>query len=159
KSTRQQRAQENWNRKVAVWSGQHSEFLANGLRRNLVNQLFEQYSTENPSLSDEELIAKVEKDAFEAFNYTPAASAGQDAGGAAGAAAGAAGASKPDNPHAARNAADARAQAAASGTPTPITGGQGDRSAHQEIDLSKMKPGQFGALPKETQDKLMGITE
>lgn len=159
KTTRQQRAQENWDRKVAAWSGKHSEFLANGLRRSLVDQLFEKYSTENPNLSDEELIQKVEKDAFEAFNYTPAASAGQDAGGAAGAATGAAGASKPANPHADRNAADARAQAAASGTPAPITGGRGDRSVDQDIDLSKMKPGKFSTLPKETQDKLLGITE
>ena len=59
---------------LAAWESLHADFLGNTIRRNTVSSLFETLGAD-ASLSDEELIARVEKEAFEAFNYQPKAAA------------------------------------------------------------------------------------
>ncbi len=63
----------------------------------------------------------------------------------------------PKGKAAARNASDAKAQAAAAATPAPLSGGMGDRGREVAIDLDNMKPGDFKKLSKEDQNRLLGI--
>ena len=65
----------------------------------------------------------------------------------------------PANPHAVRNAADAAAQAQASGAPPAFQGGAGDRGHATTIDLTMVKPGDFGKLAKVDQDRAMGLLD
>jgi hypothetical protein len=138
-------AQDAWDAAVNAWQTKHADFLANQVRRDIVEGLFEKLGAD-PNLTNEQLIAQVEKQAFEAFNYTPpgAGDERQDTNPA------------PRSPHAARNAADAAAIAAAGSAPPTISGGLGDRGRTTGIDVMALKPGQFKNLPREKQAELLG---
>ena len=98
-------AEAAWQEKVSAWEAKNEEFLKNGWRRKIASDLFDQYGRD-PSLSDEDLIAKVEAEAFEAANW---------------------GTAPQDTQHAARNMRDAVAQATASAVPSPSAAGVGNR--------------------------------
>lgn len=137
----QAQAQAAWQERIAAWEGQHADFLANTIRRNTVSNLFESLGAD-ASLSDDELIKRVEKEAFEAFNYQPKTAAAAPAAG---------------NPHAQRNATDAAAASAASAAPPPPSAGTGNRGGPDSgIDLTAIKQGDFSKLPKAEQEKLLG---
>lgn len=136
----QAQAQAAWQEKISAWEARHADFLGNTIRRNTVSSLFETLGAD-ASLSDEELIARVEKEAFEAFNYQPKADAAPPVA----------------NQHAQRNAADAAAAAAASAAPPPPSAGTGNRGGPDSgIDLNAIKQGDFSKLPKAEQEKLLG---
>jgi hypothetical protein len=136
-----QSVQQAWDTAIGSWKESNADFLANPIRRNAVAGLLEQFGADE-SLTNEQVIAEVEKAAFEAFNWKPAA------GGAPAAAA---------NPHAARDAADRQAAARASAaTPPTLDGGVGGRGAPGGVDLQNLKPGQFSKLPRAEQEKLLG---
>lgn len=142
-AAKQGQAQANaaWQEKIAAWEGQHADFLSNTIRRNTVATLFDTLGGD-ASLSDDELIARVEREAFEAFNYRPTTAAAPAPGG---------------NPHARRNAADAAAAAAASAAPASLSAGTGNRGGPDSgIDLGAIKQGDFSKLPKAEQEKLLG---
>lgn len=56
---------------------------------------------------------------------------------------------QPVNPHASRNAADAKAQASASAAPDPSAAGTGDRGRQSFPGLKDLKDKEYNALPKE----------
>lgn len=69
------------------------------------------------------------------------------------------GRTKPDpkGPHDDRNKADAQASAKASGAPPAVTGGVSSGGGPAgNIDLEKLKPGQFSKLSKDQQEALLG---
>lgn len=137
----QQSAEEAWNAAIGEWKQSNAEFLANPLRRNAVAALLDEYS-KDPNLSDAELIEKVQREAFEAFNWaagTPAAGAGAA------------------DPHAARRRAEAAAAAAAAGMPGLPAGGVGGRGVSDSpVDLTTLKPGKFSTLSKADQERMLG---
>lgn len=135
-----QAAQTAWTERITAWETNNAEFLSNSVRRDTVARLFETLG-KDAALTDAQLIAKVEAEAFEAFNYAPKAAST---------------AATSRNPHGTRNAADAAAQAAASSAPSPAAGGMGDRGRDVGIDILKMKPGQFNKLTKEQQAAILG---
>ena len=60
-------------------------------------------------------------------------------------------------PHDARNKADAQAAAKASGAPPAVTGGVSSGGGPAgNIDMEKLKPGQFSKLSKDQQAALLG---
>ncbi len=129
----QQAAQLNWDSRLAAWKEDNAEFLSNGVRAGIVAQLLQQYGSDG-SMSDADLLAKVEQEAYEAFNFAPKV-------------AGAAGAADvqpvtpPANPHADRNRRDAIAQAQASNAASLPSGGVGNRG---------QRPGLPGSLTDAT---------
>lgn len=137
-----------WETRVTAWKEEHKAFLSNPLRHQMVSDLLERLGADQ-NLSDEDLLKQVAEAAYEAFNMTPP-------GAAAAAPAAGAGATTTDQ-HKERNASDARAAAAASATPPAVTAGVGGRGGpDQDIDLSKLKPGDFSKLPRDQQERLLG---
>lgn len=136
-------AEDAWTEQVGAWSAANAEFLSNPIRKDAVGRLMDQLGSD-PSLSNEQLLEKVEKAAFEAFNWkaepAPAASDGSK------------------DAHADRRAANAAAAAAASAVPGNLTGGVGGRGGPETaVDLDNIKPGSFSKnLTKEQQEKLLG---
>lgn len=136
----QAQAQAAWQEKIQAWEAQHADFLSNTIRRNTVSSLFDSLGND-PAITDDELIARVEKEAFDAFNYQPKTTAGASAA----------------NPHAQRNAADAAAASAASAAPPAMSAGTGNRGGPaSSVDMSAIKLGDFSKLPKAEQEKLLG---
>lgn len=133
-------AKDSWDSKALAWETKHADFLSNDIRKDAVQALITKLSPSG--LGDDELLAEVERQAFEAFGYKTAAKEPEPV--------------VPVNPHAARNAADAKAIASASNTPSPLTGGTGDRSLDVGVDLNTMKLGDFKKLSKEQQAKMLG---
>lgn len=113
-------ATQAWQVKVTAWEEQNKDFLANPIRRKAVNDLMTALEADPANkLSDEELLEKVQEQAFEAFNWqhpvapaTPAVPA--------------------VNP---RQVAAARAAAAASSAPPAVTGGVGNAALAGKLDL------------------------
>jgi|GEM_PF-1337689 len=133
----QQQAQAHaWQQIIGPWEEKHAEFLANPIRRNAVNELIAALDSDpNTRLSDQELLAKVEAAAFEAFNWQPQAATAQ---------------ATP------RSLATARALAAASATPPPPIRGAGSALTAAGINLETLRPGQFSKLPPHVQKELLG---
>lgn len=131
----QQQAQ-SWNQKIGAWVEQNQDFMANPIRADAVAGLIQKLGAD-PNVTDDDLLKQVESAAFDAFNWTAAATPAP-------------------NKHAGRNAADAAAAAAASAAPPAITGGVGNRVTASGIDLTSLKPGTFSSLPKADQERLLG---
>lgn len=131
----EQQAQ-SWNQKIGAWVEQNQEFMANPIRADAVAGLIQKLGAD-PNVTDDDLLKQVESAAFDAFNWTAAATPAP-------------------NKHAGRNAADAAAAAAASAAPPAITGGVGNRVTASGIDLTSLKPGTFSSLPKADQERLLG---
>ena len=137
-------AENDWTQQVNAWSKENAEFLSNPIRNDAVRRLMDQLGAD-PSLSNEQLLEKVQAAAFEAFNWktepvTPADKVdGKD-------------------PHASRRAANAAAAASASAVPGQLNGGVGGRGGPEKVvDLDNVKPGSFSkSLTKEQQEKLLG---
>lgn len=137
-------AEDAWTEQVTAWSTTNADFLSNPIRKDAVGRLIDQLGAD-ASLSNEALLEKVEKAAFEAFNWktepvTPADKVdGKD-------------------PHASRRAANAAAAASASAVPGQLNGGVGGRGGPEKVvDLDNVKPGSFSKnLTKEQQEKLLG---
>lgn len=135
----EKQALNDWNTQVNTWKESNAEFLDNKVRRDAVSALMEEYG-KDPKLSNDDLLAKVEKEAFEAFNWNKTGAPATNA-----------------SPHAARNRADAAAAAAAAGAPGNIAGGVGNRGTDAgAVDLEKVKPGNFSKLSKADQEKMLG---
>jgi len=137
-----EKANQSWQTTVTAWREANAEFLGNAIRYNAVAALIDEIGKDG-SLSDTELLAKVEAQAYEAFNWQGARTeTGKQA---------------QATPHATRNATDARAASSASAQPGQITGGVGARGAPTgKIDLSTLKPGEFSKQSKAEQEKLLG---
>lgn len=141
----QQRAasEQAWLGKFNAWAERNAEFMANGIRNDQAVALINRYS-QDPNLTDEQVLEKAEKDLFEAFGWQPEGS----------------GAGKPEptpppapaNPHAARDARDAAAQSRASVAPDPAAGGAGDRGRRAFPAMLDLKDKDFNALPKEVRE-------
>lgn len=132
-----------WNAKVQSWEADNADFLANPLRRKAVNDLLAALDADPANrMTDEELLAEVQKQAFDAFNWQGAAQAPA--------------AAAAQNPMARRNANNARAAAAASAAPPAIAGGVSNASVAANINLEDMKPGEFKKLAKDVQQQLLG---
>lgn len=139
-----EQATQAWNAKVQSWEKDNADFLANPLRRKAVNDLLAALDSDPTNrMTDDELLAEVQKQAFDAFNWQGAA---QQV--ATGAAAG--------DPMAQRRAASARAAAAASAAPPAIAGGVSNAAMAQNVNLEDMKPGEFKKLAKDVQAQLLG---
>ncbi|MGO1000752.1 hypothetical protein [Lysobacter sp. CA196] len=144
-ASRQQAAQASWNDKIGAWATAHSTFMANPIRKKAVADLLAVLDTDGDgSLNDDELIAKMQEQAFEAFGWL---------------------APTPEQPQAipdpqaalrARQAAAARAAASASAAPPQVAGGAGTGSRDLTVDLSQIKPGDFKKIPESTQRALLG---
>lgn len=114
-------ANQAWNSKVSAWETANAEFLANPIRKKAVNDLLAVLDGDpNKRLSDDDLLAEVEKQAFEAFNWTGSPAAAAAAG---------------VDP---RMQAAARAAAAASSAPPAITGGVGNAALAGKVDLEAL---------------------
>jgi hypothetical protein len=131
---RQEAAQKAWQAKIGAWEKANADKLENAAYKDKVEELFTKFG-KDPSLSDDDLIAKVEEGAQAWVSQmakllglgekTPVAD--PDAVPAA-------------DPHAARNAKDATAQARASALPSAsVPGSAGNRSTR-------------GAIPGKVQD-------
>lgn len=140
-SMQQQAASEaattQWQEKVTAWQTENADFLANPIRRKAVGELMAELEASGEKLTDEELLAKVQETAFDAFNWT--------------ATPGAPAAPAVDQ----RAVANARAASAASAAPPSIAGRGGMGSRAVDIDLEALKPGQFKDLPKDVQAALL----
>jgi len=133
----QQQAQaQAWQQVIGPWEEKHADFLANPIRRNAVNELIATLDSDpHTRLSDEELLAKVEAAAFDAFNWQP----------------------KTATPHTTPRAlATARALAAASATPPPPVRGAGSALTGASVNLETLRPGQFSKLPPHVRKELLG---
>lgn len=146
----QQQAQQEsvnaaWQTKVSAWQQQHADFLANPIRRKAVDDLLVTLDSDpDNKLSDDELLAKVQETAFEAFNWNPAPAGGAPA------------ADPPAvNP---RQQAAARAAAAASATPPAITGGVGNAAAVAKADLEAIvsNPSKHAKQARQAIDSVLG---
>lgn len=137
----------SWAKTIHAWETENADFLANGYRRRIVKDLLEEYG-KDPNLSDDELIAKMQAEAFEAANWNPAggASATEDESTAPPA--------KPGNPHAARDARDAKAQASASAAPLAASAGAGNRGTRPGLpaNLVGVKGKDYDSLPKDLRE-------
>lgn len=137
-----EQATQAWNAKVQSWEKDNADFLANPLRRKAVNDLLAALDADPANrMTDEELLAEVQKQAFDAFNWQGTAQAPAAAA---------------PNPMAQRNANNARAAAAASAAPPAIAGGVSNASVAASINLEDMKPGEFKKLAKDVQQQLLG---
>lgn len=128
---------EDWTSKINAWVEANQDFCSNAVRLNAVQGLIQSIGAD-PNLSNEDLLKRVEKEAFEAFNWSSKGA---------------------DKPHAARNANDAAAAARASAAPPSLSGGMGvgNRGGGESgIDVAALKPGQFSKLPKAEQERLLG---
>jgi len=124
-----------WEQVIGPWQEKHADFLANPIRRNVVNDLIARLDSDpNNRLNDQELLEKVEAAAFEAFNWQPKTA-----------------------PAAAstRTLANARALAAASATPPPPVRGAGSALSAGTVNLETLRPGQFSKLPPHVQKELL----
>lgn len=130
-----QQAEQAWHQRISAWEQQNADFLANSIRRDAVANLLTRYGAD-PSIDNDALIAKVQAEAFEAFNWS-----GTSAPVVA-----------PANPHAARNAADARAQAAASSVPSLAAAGSGDRGRKSFPGITEIPDADYKNLPKEVRE-------
>lgn len=139
-----EQATQAWNAKVQSWEKDNADFLANPLRRKAVNDLLAALDNDPTNrMTDDELLAEVQKQAFDAFNWhgaVPQVAAGAAAG----------------DPMAQRRAASARAAAAASAAPPAIAGGVSNAAMAQSVNLEDMKPGEFKKLAKDVQAQLLG---
>ena len=131
-------AQQSWQQRITSWQDANADFLANAIRRGAVESLLAQYG-KDPSLDNDALLAKVEAEAFEAFNWGAAPAAGGDP-------------SVVVNLHAARNAADARAQAAASSAPSAAGAGSGDRGRKSFPGIQNISDADYKNLPPEVRE-------
>lgn len=134
----QAQSNQDWDAQMNAWVAANADFCANPLRVQALATLAQTIGAD-PKLTHEQVIAQMEKDAFEAFNWKRAPAAAAD--------------------HSARNAADAAAAAKASATPPPLSAGVGvggRGSGETGVDLSSLKPGQFSKLPKAEQVRLLG---
>lgn len=78
--TAAQQAANSFNEAALAWETANKDFMANPLRAQQMQQALELYAAAEPGLTHEDLLAKAAKAAFEAFNWTPAATtAAQDA--------------------------------------------------------------------------------
>lgn len=138
-----EQAAASWQASIKAWEAQHQEFLANGFRRNIVKTLLDEYG-KDASLSDAELLAKVEAEAFEAANWIKDNDAPAKPPAPATPAA---------NMHADRDARDARAIARASTAP-PAPGGAGNRGNRPGLPASLVgvKGRDYDSLPKELRE-------
>jgi len=133
----QQHAQAHaWQQVIGPWEEKHADFLANPIRRNAVNDLINALDSDpNRRLSDQELLAKVEAAAFEAFNWQPKTTPPQTTP---------------------RALATARALAAASATPPPPIRGAGSALTAASVNLETLRPGEFSKLPPHVRKELLG---
>ncbi len=138
-------AEQAWVGKFNAWSGKNADFMGNGIRSQMAIDLINLLS-QQPDLSDDEVFARAEKELFEAFNWT----------GKEGAPAAPAPAAAPTNPHARRDAIDAKAQAAASAAPRMAEGGVGERGRNAELDYKDVSYEQWKKLSPEKQKELLG---
>lgn len=139
----QQQASDDWTKAITSWSKENADFLANPLRSSAVNQVLAALEADpaTANLSNEELIARAQDIAFEAFNWK------REAAGAATPAQ-----VRPDP----RAVAAAHAASAASATP-PLPGrGAGSALTASQVKLEELKPGEFGKLPANVQKELLG---
>ncbi len=127
----------DWNTKITAWVETNAEFMANPIREQAVASLLEKYGKDG-SMSNADLLARVEKEAFEAFNYKPSTPAA------------------PANPNASRNAADAKAASAASSLGGTPAGGEGNRSTEGKSGIEGIKQGEFNKLSRAEQVELLG---
>lgn len=125
----------DWNNRMTTWIGDNAEFMANPLRADAVTSLVNKYGAD-PELSNEALLAKVQKDVFDAFNWAGKAVAAPAAS--------------------ARDIKDAQAAAAAGAIPGAPTGGEGNRSQAGKTGVENIKQGEFGKLSKADQEALLG---
>jgi len=124
-----------WEQVIGPWQAKHADFLANPIRRNVVNDLIARLDSDpNNRLNDQELLEKVEAAAFEAFNWQPKATPA---------------AASP------RALANARALAAASATPPPPVRGAGSALTANAVNLETLRQGQFSKLPPHVQKELL----
>lgn len=131
-----EQSEQAWKQRIGEWESTNADFLANSIRRNAVASLLEEYSKDS-SLSDADLLAKVEAEAFEAFGFAREVA---DATKAAG-----------KDLHAARNAADAKAQANASTAPT-FGAGSSDRGRKAVPGLVGLGDADWKNVPKEVRE-------
>lgn len=144
-ASRQQAAQASWNEKIAAWATSHSTFMANPIRKKAVADLLAVLDTDGDgSLNDDELIAKMQEQAFEAFGWQAPASGHPES------------MPEPQAALRARQAAAARAAATASAAPPQVAGGAGTGSRDLAIDLAQIRPGDFKKIPESTQRALLG---
>lgn len=138
-ASQKQAVEQEWNSAITAWQTANADFLANPLRQQAVAQLIDSLGNDpNSPLSNEELIAKVQEMAFDAFNWkrelaAPAATTASP-----------------------RTVAAAQAAAAASATP-PLPGrGAGSNLIASQVNLADVKPGEFNKLPAHVQKELLG---
>ncbi len=128
----------DWNDRIAAWVEANEAFCSNAVRMNALQGLIQTLGAD-ASLSNEALLARVEKEAFDAFGWKGAPATG--------------------GRHAARNAADAAAASRGSAVPPALSGGVGvgsRGSGEGNIDLSNLKPGTFSKMSRADQERLLG---
>lgn len=137
-----QQADSDWAKAISTWQQDNADFLANPLRSSAVNQVLAALEADpaTANLPNEELIARAQDIAFEAFNWKREPAADPAATG-----------TQPN----ARAVAAAHAASAASATP-PFPGrGAGSALTANQVKLEELKPGDFGKLPANVQKELL----
>lgn len=136
-------ATNEWSQSVTGWEKANADFLANPIRRKAVSDLLEAFDTDpNNKMTNEELLAKVQEQAFEAFNWQGAPAALE---------------TTEQTPAQARMASSARAAAAASGAPPSLAGGVSTSAMSTKLNLegAAADPSKYKAA-KQAVDTVLG---
>lgn len=137
-------AEQMWMSKFNAWADRNSEFMANEIRKDYAVMLVNRFS-QDPSLTDEQVFEKAEKNLFEAFGWSANRAKGDSELPSQAPA-------TPQNLHAVRDARDAAAQGRASVAPDPAAAGAGDRGRRAFPGVLDLKDKDFNALPKEVRE-------
>jgi hypothetical protein len=142
-------AQQAWETRRDAWMGKHSDMLSVDAIRTSVDGFMQraQKDPELSKLSDDALLAKAEEHMNsevarlrKLLMGEPSDKSGDTTPPA------------PADPHAARNAKDATAQAAASSVPDPAASGAGDRGRKTFPGVKGLADKDFNALPKDVRE-------